>query len=284
MLNNHQLPSAWLSQLPLNNITSCQSVSGGDINLAYQITTNQATYFVKVQPHHPASYFNHELAGLREIGKTANVPTPVANGEINGDAYLILNWIDSGYGNQYALGQEVAKMHQQRREEFGFMDNHQTKVLVKNNQWNPSWRDFYINQRLKPEISAAVEQGRWNKWRQEHFDRMVAKFDNYYSTHEVQPSLLHGDLWAGNFMFSQTHQPYLIDPDCVYGDREFDLAMTTVFGGFDDQFYRGYNDTYPITPGIDERLPWYRFYYLCMHLILFGESYGPAVDNILSSY
>ena len=175
-------------------------------------------------------------------------------------------------------------MHQQRREEFGFMDNHQTKVLVKNNQWNPSWRDFYINQRLKPEISAAVEQSRWNKWRQEHFDRMVAKFDNYYSTHEVRPSLLHGDLWAGNFMFSQTHQPYLIDPDCVYGDREFDLAMTTVFGGFDDQFYRGYNDTYPITPGINERLPWYRFYYLCMHLILFGESYGPAVDNILSSY
>ena len=79
--------------------------------------------------------------------------SPVANGEIDGDAYLILNWINSGVGDQYALGQEVAKMHQQRREEFGFMDNHQTKVLVKNNQWNPSWRDFYINQRLKPDFS-----------------------------------------------------------------------------------------------------------------------------------
>lgn len=156
-MNNHQLSNTWLSQLPLDNITNCQSVSGGDINLAYQITTNKATYFVKVQRHHPASYFNHELAGLREIGKTANVPTPVANGEIDGDAYLILNWINSGYGNQYALGQEVARMHQQRREEFGFMDNHQTKVLVKNNRWNPSWRDFYINQRLKPEISAAIK-------------------------------------------------------------------------------------------------------------------------------
>ncbi|WP_251574696.1 fructosamine kinase family protein [Limosilactobacillus agrestimuris] len=283
-MNNQQLSTNWLAQLPLNNIISCEPVSGGDINLAYQITTTNATYFIKVQPKHPSSYFDHEILSLKEIGKVANVPTPVAHGEIDGDAYLVLNWITNGYGDQYALGQEVAKMHQQRNEEFGFPDNHQTKVLVKNNHWNPSWRDFYINQRLKPEISAAIKTGRWNKWRQIHFDQMVAKFDNYYSTTEVRPSLLHGDLWAGNFMFNQEHQPYLIDPDCVYGDREFDLAMTTVFGGFDEQFYRGYNDTYPIKPGINERLPWYRFYYLCMHLILFGESYGPAVDQILNKY
>lgn len=283
-MNSRELSDSWLAQLPLKQITDCQPVSGGDINLAYQIIADGTPYFMKVQPGRPAKYFEHEILGLKAIGKVANVPTPIANGEIDGDAYLILNWLAIGYGNQYTLGQEVAKMHQQTREEFGFMDNHQTKVLVKDNSWNASWRDFYINQRLKPEVTAAVKEGCWNNWRQVHFDRMVAKFDNYYSTHEVQPSLLHGDLWAGNFMFDQHQRPYLIDPDCVYGDREFDLAMTTVFGGFDDDFYRGYNDTYPLTPGINDRLPWYRFYYLCMHLILFGESYGPAVDNILAGY
>lgn len=80
------------------------------------------------------------------------------------------------------------------------------------------------------------------------------------------------------------HQPYLIDPDAVYGDREFDLAMTTVFGGFDQEFYQAYGAVYPFTPGINDRLPWYRFYYLCMHLVLFGESYGPSVDHILEQY
>jgi fructosamine-3-kinase len=283
-LNNHELSKEWLAQLPFDNISECHPVSGGDINLAYQIIADGTKYFIKVQPHHPAKYFEHEILGLKEIGKVANVPTPIANGEINGDAYLILNWLDSGYGDQYTLGQEVAKMHQQTSEEFGFKDNHQTKALIKDNHWNPSWRDFYINQRLKPEVSAAVKNGCWNQWRQAHFDQMVAKFDNYYSKHEIKPSLLHGDLWAGNFMFDDHHKPYLIDPDCVYGDREFDLAMTTVFGGFDEQFYQGYNDTYPMEPGINDRLPWYRFYYLCMHLILFGETYGPAVDNILGKY
>ncbi|MBB1062791.1 fructosamine kinase family protein [Limosilactobacillus fastidiosus] len=283
-MNNQQLSTTWLAQLPLNNIISCEPVSGGDINLAYQIKTTNATYFLKVQPQHPASYFDHEILSLKEIGQVANVPTPIAHGEINSDAYLILKWITKGYGDQYALGQEVAKMHQLKNEKFGFMDNHQTKVLVKDNHWNPSWCNFYINQRLKPEVSTAIKTGQWNKWRQTHFDRMVTKFNNYYSTTEVQPSLLHGDLWAGNFMFNQEHQPYLIDPDCIYGDREFDLAMTTVFGGFDEQFYRGYNTIYPIKPGINARLPWYKFYYLCMHLILFGESYGPAMDQILNNY
>ena len=80
------------------------------------------------------------------------------------------------------------------------------------------------------------------------------------------------------------HKPYLIDPDALFGDREFDLAMTTVFGGFDNSFYQAYSSVFPFDDHLEERLSWYRFYYLCMHLILFGESYGGAVDQILSQY
>lgn len=277
---NHQ----WLSQLPIKNITSCQPVSGGDINEAYQITAGNQTYFLKVQPHHPADYFRHEINGLKALGKVVNTPSPLYNGVINGDAYLVLNWLDETFGRQADLGRAVARMHQCYHQQFGFVDNHQTKALVKDNSWNSSWADFYVQQRLLPEVKVAADRGRWNRWREDHFQQMVGKFQQYYRNHAVKASLLHGDLWAGNFLFAGDHAPYLIDPDAVYGDREFDLAMTTVFGGFDEEFYHAYNEAYPLTPGINDRLPWYRFYYLCMHLVLFGESYGPAVDRILCQY
>lgn len=273
----------WFSQLPIENIDDYRPVSGGDINEAYQITANGKTYFIKVQPNHPANYFRHEINGLKALGKVVNTPTPLYNGEIDGNAYLVLNWLDESLGSQADLGRAVAKMHKQTNRQFGFVDNHQTKALVKDNSWNSSWDDFYINQRLLPEAKVAADRGRWNRWRAEHFQQMVKKFHQYYHGRDIQASLLHGDLWAGNFMFAN-HQPYLIDPDAVYGDREFDLAMTTVFGGFDQDFYQAYGEEYPLEPGVNDRLPWYRFYYLCMHLILFGESYGPAVDRILDQY
>ncbi|WP_373842168.1 fructosamine kinase family protein [Limosilactobacillus sp.] len=278
---NHQ----WFQQLPFKHLTSFRPVSGGDINESYRIEADGQSYFIKIQPNQPAKYFQHEINGLKAIGKAVNTPTPVYNGDIEGNAYLVLNWLDETSGSQTDLGKAVATMHQQYSPngKFGFADNHRTKALVKNNNWNTDWRDFYINQRLLPEVKAASERGRWNKWRQEHFTQMVKQFNTYYQNHTVKPSLLHGDLWAGNFMFAN-HKPYLIDPDAVYGDREFDLAMTTVFGGFDQEFYQSYARQYPFTPGINDRLSWYRFYYLCMHLILFGESYGGAVDQILGQY
>lgn len=273
----------WFSQLPIKNIDHYQPVSGGDINEAYRLSAAGKQYFIKVQPHQPASYFQHEINGLKAIGKVTNTPTPLYNGVIDGDAYLVLNWLDETSGSQADLGRAVAKMHQQENDCFGFVDNHHTKALVKDNSWNKSWVDFYINQRLQPEVKVATERGRWNRWRNDHFRQMVNQFQHYYAVHPVKASLLHGDLWAGNFMFAH-HHPYLIDPDAVYGDREFDLAMTTVFGGFDQEFYQAYGAVYPFTPGINDRLPWYRFYYLCMHLVLFGESYGPSVDHILEQY
>ena len=280
MSRNYQ----WFSQLPIKNITSYQPVSGGDINEAYQITADGKRYFIKVQPNHPADYFRHEINGLKTLGQAVNTPTPLHNGGIYGDAYLVLNWLDESTGSQADLGRAVARLHQQTNDQFGFVDNHQTKALVKDNSWNDSWADFYVNQRLLPEVKVAANRGRWNRWREDHFQQMVKQFQQYYQGRDVKASLLHGDLWVGNFMFAGDHEPYLIDPDAVYGDREFDLAMTTVFGGFDEDFYHAYNAAYPFTPGINDRLPWYRFYYLCMHLVLFGESYGPAVDRILSQY
>lgn len=274
----------WFNSLPIAPVTSWTPVSGGDINDAYKVTASGVPYFIKVQPHHPKSYFDHELRGLQELNQVINTPEPVQSGEIDGDAYLILKWVDEGPEDQAALGRAVARMHQKHNDKFGFYTNHRTKVLLKDNSWNPSWKDFYLKQRLEPEVAAAKQEGRWNDWRDQHFQRMATQFSDYYSKHEVQPSLLHGDLWAGNFMFDADGKPTLIDPDALYGDREYDLAMTTIFGGFSPDFYSAYNDTYPLEAGFEQRLPWYQFYYLCMHLILFGETYGSAVDHILEQY
>lgn len=278
------LNDQWFKQLPLTKITNHQPVSGGDINLAFKVIADNKPYFIKVQPNQPAKYFDHERDGLAALEQAIKVPHPVAQGEIEGNAFLILEWIESGWGDQFKLGQAVAKLHQITNDKFGFSTNHKTKVLVKDNHWSPNWSDFYVHQRLEPEIKAAKAKGVWNDWRNQHFEKMVAAFKRYYADHPVQPSLLHGDLWAGNFMFDDQGQPLLIDPDSVYGDREFDIAMTTIFGGFENDFYNGYQSILPLRPGLNNRLAWYQFYYLCMHLILFGESYGPSVDQILGRF
>ncbi|WP_295731552.1 fructosamine kinase family protein [uncultured Limosilactobacillus sp.] len=274
----------WFASLPIAPIDSWEPVSGGDINEAYRVVADGIPYFVKVQPHQPTQYFAHEQNGLKALGSVINTPKVIATGEINGNAYLILNWIEEGPENPVALGHAIAKLHQKHADQFGFSTNHRTRVLLKDNSWNDSWRDFYLNQRLAPEINIAKKLGRWNDWRNFHFQKMTTKFDHYYKSNSVTPSLLHGDLWAGNYMFNQNGTPTLIDPDALYGDREYDLAMTTIFGGFTPAFYQAYNEAYPLTPGFEDRLPWYQFYYLCMHLILFGETYGPAVDHILDQY
>ncbi len=279
-----QINQNWLKQLPIKNIISCQSVRGGDINLAYKIVTPQQQYFMKVQPKHSAKYFDHEKRGLKEIAQAGvNTLTPIHSGQIEGDAYLLLNWLDADVDSQRDLGYEVAKLHMKHNDQFGFGDKYETKILKKDNQWNSSWADFYLNQRVMPEVNYAKKVGRWNDFREHHFQNMMENFLDYYSKNQVLPSLCHGDLWFGNVMFANG-KPYLIDPDAVYADREFDLAMTTVFGGFNQDFYQAYSEICPFNPGIEKRLPWYRFYYLCMHLDLFGESYGDEVDTILAQF
>ena len=159
-MSAYQLNQKWLSQLPFRQIEDCQPVAGGDINAAYQIKADQRTYFLKVQPHYPASYFNHEKRGLEAIGALVKTPAPLAQGQIQGDAYLVLEWLESGSGSQADLGRAVARMHAQHAKQFGFYENHTTRALVKNNEWNDSWRDFYLKQRLDPEITVAKENGR----------------------------------------------------------------------------------------------------------------------------
>ena len=276
----------WLSHLPIKNIISCTPVSGGDINESYCIRTPNAKYFMKMQPGRGKIFFAHEVEGLKLLSQAARVPKVITYGQVGQDGYLILNWLDFGTGSQYALGQTVAHVHQIHAKKFGLDHDFKVGRIPKINQWQDSWVTFYIKQRMDPLVRLTKKHGHWNSFREQHYQNLRKAFIKYYSDprHQVVPSLLHGDLWGGNYEFTADGKPMLIDPDVYFGDREWDLAITTVFGGFNQDFYRCYESVYPTKPGIRKRLPFYQVNYLMCHLNLFGEAYGPSVDNILARY
>jgi len=276
------LAQNWLEQLPLPQPLTATPVSGGDINEAFQLDSPEGPYFLLVQPQTPAAFYAHEVAGLRALSQAANVPEVIATGVINGDAYLLLEFLATGHGSQYALGQMVARVHHVTAKQFGFDQDNLVAKLPKSNHWQTDWSTFYLNQRLDPLVDRAKQHQLWNPQRQIAYDRVRQNIIAENQDREIVPSLLHGDLWSGNYLFTADGTPTLIDPDVLYGDREFDLAMTTIFGGFSADFYRGYQDLYPLAEGYAERLPHYQLYYLLAHLNLFGETYAGAVNEILA--
>lgn len=275
------LTKKWLAQLPLRAIQKVKAVSGGDINQAYQIKTATARYFLKVQPKYSAAFFAHEQEGLHLLSPVVRVPKVIASGVITGDAYLLLEWLDLGAGNDAQLGKAVAQVHQQHAQQFGLAHDFTAGKLPKINTWQSSWADFYINQRLNVLAQLAQKNHLWNDFRQTHLTQLTQLIRQYFSAHKIKPSLLHGDLWGGNVDFLADGTPVLIDPDVFYGDREMDLAMTSLFGGFSDAFYQAYTQAYPLRPNYQQRIAWYQTYYLLAHLNLFGEMYGGALDRTL---
>lgn len=272
----------WLAQLPLPHVTAATPVSGGDINQAFQLTTAEGPAFLLVQPQTPASFYAHEVAGLQALSQAVNTPEVLATGNIDGDAYLALEFLATGHGSQYDLGQAVARVHRVTAPQFGFDQDNLVGKLPKHNDWQSDWTTFYLHQRLDPLVQRAQAHHLWNPQRQAAYERVRQHIIAENQGRQITPSLLHGDLWSGNYLFTSDGTPTLIDPDVLYGDREFDIAMTTIFGGFSADFYRGYTDSYPFTAGYTDRLAHYQLYYLLAHLNLFGETYGGAVDEILS--
>lgn len=276
-------------------------VGGGQINDVYRIEfPGGASLLMKWHPDPPPGFFAAEAEGLTAIAnaKSLRVPAVLAVSERG----LLLEWLEHGAGLSRragridgpngtgeasdpgkALGQGLAGLHRVSADAFGFPKDNYIGVLPQPNGWIARWSDFYRERRLVPQLDIAAQKGRLNPRRRRLAERLLKRLTEWIDDEAVRPSLLHGDLWGGNWLVTPTG-PAVIDPAVYYGDREMDLAMASLFGGFPQSFYDAYQEAWPLPPGHQQRRPLYQLYYLLIHLNIFGESYGPSVDRILSRY
>jgi fructosamine-3-kinase len=272
------LTKEWLKQLPLSDIKAAVPMGGGDVNAAYHLQSGAGDYFLLVQTKQSADFYAGEIAGLHAFA-AANILAPrvIASGQIGQDAYLILTYLPAGSGSQAALGRLVAQLHTQRGPRFGFSEPYAGTSVSFPNTWTDSWAELFVQQRLDKLAQHIRDKQLWQAADLIAYQHVRDIITTELSQHHSTPVLLHGDLWSGNYLFTTNGAPALIDPAALYGDREFDLGITTVFGGFGDEFYTAYREALPLDVGWQKRLHFYRLYYLLVHLDKFGTSYASAV-------
>lgn len=271
-------------------IESVTTVGGGDINEACRISTGCGDYFVKWHQHPPSEFFACEARGLKLLAEAseaagAGIAIPEVVG--TGTDYLILRWIERGGKSEAVaelLGRGLALIHRIDGSHYGLDHDNYIGRLPQPNGTRARWVDFYRDQRIGEQLRQAVTNGLMPPRRREGLRRLMARLDDFIDEEACQPSLLHGDLWGGNWLGDENGRPVLIDPAVYLGDREADLAMTALFGGFPRTFYDAYEEVFPLAPGWRERRPLYQLYYLLCHLNLFGESYGAGVDRMVRKY
>jgi fructosamine-3-kinase len=255
------------------------SIVGGCINNAIKINTNKGDFFVKWNTNSKANMFQSEYHGLKVLKDTNTIRIP--NVLCFDDDFLILEFIPPSNPNNAfwkVFGQKLALMHKQTHSKFGLdFDNYIGSLHLDNTQ-NKNWTEFFIQNRLQAQLSI----GNFSGTLLSDFDKLFQKLPNLFPNE--RPALLHGDLWSGNFLAKNGNTPMLIDPAIYYGNREMDIAMSKLFGGFNSDFYFAYNESHPLENGWEERIQICNLYPLLVHVNLFGGSYRNQVKNILSYY
>ena len=279
-----------LSQEYSIQISEAVSVSGGDINRAAKLTTNRGELFLKWNRKAPVDMFEKEDNGLkllREGSGNIKVPDTIAHhkpvGEIPG--FLLMEFIRSGSGSPadaFRFGAELAGLHNQSNSHFGLDHDNYIGRLPQSNKLHENWRDFFIDERIKPQIKAAIDSDRLPDNILKHCERFYSELESIFP--KCKPSLLHGDLWGGNYFFDTEGNGVLIDPAVYYGHPEMDLAFTRMFGGFSAQFYEGYESVTTLTGRFEDRIPVYNLYPLLVHVNLFGGSYANQAQRFLEKY
>lgn len=275
-------------------ITDRKQVAGGDINEAYRLTLSDGMHiFMKSNQGKSVSFFQREAEGLAAIAETGAISTPqvfgCGTGE-NGGAFLLLEFVESrrpGKDYQEILAQQLARMHQSRTENFvtggiyGFVQDNYIGANPQVNTPCKSWTEFFRDCRLKPQFLQASDYFGKEEWKK--ITELLERTGEILTEPEY-PSLVHGDLWAGNVMTGSDGLAWLTDPAACVGHREADLAMTELFGGFSGKFYEAYREAAPLQPGYEKRRDFYNLYHLLNHLNLFGRSYLPSVRRIVEEY
>ena len=259
-------------------------VGGGDISATWRIDTVDSAVFVKTGGPDSLDMFEAEAAGLRELdsANAVRVPEVMGFGVTASDAYLASEWIEFDHptsDTEKLFGQQLAEMHRHSKERFGWYRDNTIGRTPQHNQWSDNWLEFFREQRLAFQLQLAGTNG-FSGELQSAGVHLSENLSQLFCDYEPSASLLHGDLWGGNWAATQG-QPVVFDPAVYYGDRESDIAMSQLFGGFGREFYSAYQETWPMNEGYEDRLKLYQLYHVLNHLNLFGSAYlGRAMQLI----
>ncbi|BAQ60829.1 ribulosamine/erythrulosamine 3-kinase [Geminocystis sp. NIES-3708] len=260
-----------------------KSIGGGCINQAYQLIGKDKSYFVKLNNASKIEMFLAEVVALEEIYHTNTiiVPKPICYGVSGNNSYLVLEYLNLGRGDSQSwglLGQKLALLHQIKiKKPFGWHRNNTIGSTPQINNYDDNWANFFAEKRIGYQLKLANRRGGNFTNPQE----IIEKVRSILTNHNPFPSLVHGDLWSGNAGFKDNGEGVVFDPACYYGDREVDIAMTELFGGFPSIFYEGYNHQWALDKGYNQRKTIYNLYHILNHFNLFGGSYESQAKTII---
>jgi fructosamine-3-kinase len=264
-------------------------ISGGDINAVYRIINerNQESVIKINSSRSFPKMLEKEAQGLDELRKNATLHIPKVHGfgEIEELQYLILEQIEEGEidANFWEkFGEGLATQHQITAPTFGFISDNYIGSLTQSNKSQSTWSDFTVIERFMPQVKLARDTGKINLTEAKKIERIYPEINNIWP--KEKPALLHGDLWAGNYLKGKANKPFLIDPAVYYGHREMDLGMMHLFGGFDVHLFDIYHNHYPLEQGWQDRIKYNQLYPLLVHLNLFGRSYLNQVIEIVKQF
>lgn len=260
-----------------------QVQAGGCINLTTKISDGKRDFFVKTNTANQLDMFVSEAIALKQIHatQTIRVPQPICWGIAGDTAYLVMENLNlGGSQNWEAMGRNLAAMHRiASNRGFGWDRDNTIGATPQINNWTNNWIDFWREYRLAFQIRLAKRKG-WHCHLPE--EKIYAAIPKFFCDYQPQPSMVHGDLWGGNAAF-MNGEPVIFDPALYFGDREVDLAMTELFGGFPSQFYRAYNAAYPLDTGYQQRKTLYNLYHILNHFNLFGGGYGSQANRMIET-
>jgi protein-ribulosamine 3-kinase len=265
--------------------TPHQSLSGGEVGRCVRWSSDAGWMFVKLAPDDRAWVLEAEAEGLRALASASaiRVPTVFGVGVAAANAWLALEWLDlrsAGQGSEARLGELLAEQHRTTSDTFGWHRTNTIGLTKQQNDPEPDWGRFYVARRLEPQIALAESNGHRGSLI-ERGRLLCERVPVLLGGHAPAPSLLHGDLWAGNHAEDAAGNPLIFDPAVYFGDREADLAMTRLFGGFGREFYAAYEAAWPPETGAAERVPLYNLYHVLNHLNLFGGGYRRQAEDMI---
>lgn len=274
----HRLARELAAQLGLECASEPERViAGSRVHRCYRWRCADGVLFVKTAPAQASARLAAEAAGLEALGEAnaIRVPRVRAQGVAGDDAFIALEWIEARPNtpsSERQLGRRLAALHAVHADRFGWESDNYIGRSAQLNGWCERWATFWRERRLRPQLELAVQHG-YGRLLEAPGARVLDAVEPLLSGHQPAPSLLHGDLWAGNWCTDPEGQPVIFDPAVYCGDRETDLAMTRLFGGFEADFYAAYEDAAPLPEGHVLRTDLYNLYHVLNHANLFGGGY-----------